>query len=109
MNPEKFNTLDDMLANGSAAQTARQAVDTISAMQRPIQAPPMPSPASATRQQLQDRNPSYLLAVNGQQTGPFTIAELRGQLTNGIISTEDYVWRSGMAEWVKIKDCPDIV
>jgi len=39
---------------------------------------------------------------NGQQTGPFTEAEVKAQLISGAISLQDQVWWEGQAGWVAL-------
>ncbi len=41
----------------------------------------------------------YFVAVNGQQTGPYTIAELQGLANNREVTRESLVWEKGMAGW----------
>lgn len=40
----------------------------------------------------------YLLQ-NGEQTGPFPTAAIRGMIESGTISPQDFVWAEGMPEW----------
>jgi hypothetical protein len=47
--------------------------------------------------------PSQLLLLqNGQQIGPFPSDAVREMLTSGTISTEDYAWGDGMADWATL-------
>ncbi len=41
----------------------------------------------------------YSVAVNGQTTGPFTIAQLQEMVTAGQFSKESFVWKNGMENW----------
>lgn len=43
---------------------------------------------------------TYMLAVNGQQSGPFSIQQLQQLASQGQINTQTYVWKPGMSEWV---------
>lgn len=45
-------------------------------------------------------SPSFYVAVNGQQTGPFDLHTLRGQAASGQFSPESMVWSAGMANWL---------
>lgn len=38
------------------------------------------------------------------QEGPYSVEDIRGLLQAGTVSSEDYVWRSGMTGWVQLKD-----
>lgn len=53
------------------------------AMQTP---PPMP-------------NVQYMLAVNGQQMGPFGMQQLQQMVQTGQFTPQTYVWKQGMAQW----------
>lgn len=41
----------------------------------------------------------YMLAVNGQQTGPFGMAQLQQLAQSGRLTKETYVWKQGMLQW----------
>lgn len=41
----------------------------------------------------------YMLAVNGQQTGPFGMAQLQQLAQSGRLTKETYVWKQGMSQW----------
>lgn len=43
----------------------------------------------------------FYSAVNGQQSGPYTVDQLAGLVSNGTIKRETLVWKTGMAEWAK--------
>lgn len=43
----------------------------------------------------------FYSAVNGQQSGPYTLDQLAGLVSSGTIKRETLVWKTGMAEWVK--------
>lgn len=40
----------------------------------------------------------------GLQQGPYSIVQVNEMLTQGSVSAEDYIWRSGLSGWVHIKD-----
>lgn len=54
-----------------------------SAMQAP---PPMP-------------NVQYMIAVNGQQSGPFGMQQLQQLVQTGQLTPQTYVWKQGMVQW----------
>jgi membrane protease subunit (stomatin/prohibitin family) len=60
-------------------------------------APPLPPSAWA-----------FHVAVNGQQTGPFDMAALQGQIASGTLTRDSLVWKQGMAAWGKAGDQPEI-
>ncbi|MDR0835075.1 MAG: SPFH domain-containing protein [Tannerella sp.] len=41
----------------------------------------------------------YFVAVNGQQTGPFTVPELQQKAVQGQFTGQSLVWAQGMAAW----------
>ena len=41
----------------------------------------------------------YMLAVNGQQSGPYGMAQLRQLAQAGQLTRQTYVWKQGMAQW----------
>ena len=43
--------------------------------------------------------PSYFVAVNGAQTGPFTANQLTAKAAAGEFTKDSLVWKAGMAEW----------
>lgn len=44
-------------------------------------------------------NVQYMLAVNGQQTGPFGMQQLQQKAQSGQLTRNTYVWKQGMAQW----------
>ena len=44
--------------------------------------------------------PTYMLAINGQQSGPFSIPQLQQLAQQGKINAQTYVWKPGMSEWI---------
>lgn len=41
----------------------------------------------------------YMIATNGQQSGPFTMLQLRQLVQTGQLTPQTYVWKQGMAQW----------
>ncbi len=42
---------------------------------------------------------SYHIAINGQQSGPYTIPQLKDFAKSGAFTKHHYVWKAGMAGW----------
>ncbi len=61
-------------------------------------AAPPPLPAQVT----------FHVAVNGAQTGPFDMGTLQGQAGTGVLKRDSLVWKSGMAQWAKAGDVPEL-
>lgn len=60
--------------------------------------PPPPPGAMAT----------WMIAVNGQQSGPFTVPQLQQLVTNGVFNPQVYVWRQGMVNWELAGNVPEL-
>ena len=41
----------------------------------------------------------YMVAVNGQQYGPYNIQQLKQMVQTGQLTQQTYVWKQGMAAW----------
>ncbi len=61
-------------------------------------AAPPPIPAGA----------AFHVAVGQSQTGPFDLATLQGQAASGQLTRNSLVWKTGMAQWVKAGDVPEL-
>lgn len=51
---------------------------------------------------------SYFVAVNGQQSGPFTMAQLQQLAATGQFTPDTLVWKNGMAGWAAAKDVAEV-
>ncbi len=47
------------------------------------------------------------LVVEGEQVGPLPEAEIRARLGRGEINGETYVWKEGLADWLKLSTVPE--
>lgn len=65
-------------------------------MQQSMNTPP-PTPVS-----------QYFVAVNGQQSGPFSIPQLQQLAQQGQINIQTLVWKQGMAGWEPIANVPEV-
>ena len=43
---------------------------------------------------------SYMVATNGQQSGPYNMQQLQQLAQNGQLTSQTYVWKQGMANWI---------
>jgi len=50
----------------------------------------------------------FHIALNGQQTGPFDLSALQGQADSGQLKRDSLVWKTGMAQWLKAGDVPEL-
>lgn len=62
--------------------------------------PPGPPPIPAA--------PSYFVALNGEQAGPFEPAEIRRLAERGELSANTLVWVQGMADWTAAGEVADL-
>ena len=51
---------------------------------------------------------AFHIAVNGQQTGPFEINALQGQVASGQLKRDSLVWKVGMAQWSKAGEVAEL-
>ena len=42
---------------------------------------------------------NYFIALNGQQSGPFSLEQLKQLLQSGQFSSNHHVWKEGMSQW----------
>lgn len=50
----------------------------------------------------------YLIYENGTQTGPFSIPQLQQMIDTGKITSQTYLWKRGMANWVCAGDVDEL-
>jgi len=50
----------------------------------------------------------FHVAVGQSQTGPFDMAALQGQVASGQFTRASLVWKTGMAQWSKAGDVPEL-
>ena len=50
----------------------------------------------------------YYVAVNGQQTGPFSTERLAEMRQQGTFTPDSLVWKQGMENWVKAESVPEL-
>ena len=41
----------------------------------------------------------YMVAVNGSQSGPFSLPQMQQMVQTGQLTRDSYVWKQGMAQW----------
>jgi predicted Zn finger-like uncharacterized protein len=47
------------------------------------------------------------LVVDGDQVGPLNDADVRARLSRNEITAENYVWKEGFADWLRLADVPE--
>ena len=74
--------------------------------QQPTQAPPMPGGAPVPPPM-----PSavqYMVAINGQQYGPYNMQQMQQMAQSGQINAQVLVWAQGMPQWVTAGSVPEL-
>lgn len=72
--------------------------------------PPMPgAPPQMPGAAPQAHTASYMLAVNGQQSGPFNYMQLQQLAQMGNLTKDTYVWTQGMPQWLPAGQVPDLM
>lgn len=52
---------------------------------------------------------SFMVATNGQQSGPYNMQQLQQLAQNGQLTSQTYVWKQGMANWTPAGQVPELV
>lgn len=95
MNPAGMMT--GMMMGGAMGQQMAGMMNNMGQqMQSAMQAPP-PMP------QVQ-----FMVAVNGQQSGPYNMAQLQQLVQSGQLTPQTYVWKQGMAQWELAGNVPEL-
>jgi membrane protease subunit (stomatin/prohibitin family) len=61
----------------------------------------MNTSATTTPPPLPNQVAQYYVAIDGKQSGPYSLAQIQTSITNGEIIPETLVWTQGMAQWDK--------
>ncbi len=51
---------------------------------------------------------NYMIAVNGQQYGPYNMQQLQQMVSTGQFTAQTHVWCQGMANWELAANRPDL-
>lgn len=76
------------------------------AVQQPQQAPQMPSGATVPPPMPTAVN--YMVAINGQQYGPYNLQQLQQMAQSGQINASTLVWAQGMPQWAAAGSVPEL-
>ncbi|MGN0537048.1 MAG: SPFH domain-containing protein [Acutalibacteraceae bacterium] len=91
-----FNMADimaSMAVGGAVGQNIAGSINNMmSGINQPVQSAMTPPPVHTI---------SYYLAVNGQATGPYDFNTLKQMAVTGQFTSNNLVWKNGMAEWAK--------
>lgn len=53
-------------------------------------------------------NITFHISVNGQQYGPYDMTAMTQMVANHQMTPDTYVWRPGMAQWLRAAQCPEL-
>ena len=103
-----FNTLDNLVASDQWNDIVEQASRSIKTMQTDITKPTI-SPHVVLPIFQKKEDTQYVIAISGEQKGPFTLIQIMQMLNTEVITGDCYIWTSGWTEWRLIKDCKEII
>lgn len=86
MNPAGMMT--GMMMGGAMGQQMAGMMNNMGQQMQNVMNTPPPMPSV-----------KYMIAVNGQQTGPYNIQQLQQMVQIGQLTPQTYVWKQGMAQW----------
>lgn len=56
-----------------------------------------------------DQSENYIILIDGQQSGPFSIERIRSMLGEGALDPSHLVWKEGFEDWTPISAIPDLL
>jgi membrane protease subunit (stomatin/prohibitin family) len=92
-----FNPAGLMLGMGIGGVLGNQIGGMMGNIGNTSNMPPPPPPVT-----------TYYLAINGQQSGPFNLEQLKQFAQSGQFTTNYYVWKQGMAAWELANNVPEV-
>ena len=92
-----MNPVGMMMGMGVAAGMGQQMAGMMGGMQQAQQPMQQQAPQMAPPPML--GAVSYMLAVNGQQYGPYNMLQLQQMAQSGQLTAQTLVWCQGMATW----------
>lgn len=95
-NPGGAGGLGAQIAAGQIMGQMMQPGQPAQAAQAPASPPPVP-------QQTQ-----FHLALNGQQVGPFTLADLQSKAASGELKPDTLIWSAGMSGWERADSVSEV-
>lgn len=88
----------EALNMGLGLAMAQRLSETLARPPQPAAAAAQPAPPPMAPPPLPTATP-YFIALNGQQAGPFPMADLQQQVQSGQLTRATLVWAQGMAKW----------
>lgn len=102
-----MNPVGMMMGMGVAAGMGQQMAGMMGGMQQAQQMPQQPATGVPVPPPMPGAV-SYMLAVNGQQYGPYNLQQLQQMAQTGQLTAQSLVWCAGMAAWEAAGTRPDL-
>ncbi len=97
--------MGDAMAMGMGVAMAGQMANTMGGAMAPGQAA-QPQVGVAVPPPLPGQGQQFFVAMNGQQAGPFTAAQIQAGAQQGQVNGQSLVWAAGMAAWTPAAQVP---
>jgi len=85
------------LFGGSATSRTRSTPDEAAGAKSNTSSPPSRS-----------MTPVWYYAVGDEQCGPVTLLELRSMVASSQLTSDDFIWKEGMPDWLPIHESPEV-
>jgi membrane protease subunit (stomatin/prohibitin family) len=85
-----------MAVGGAMGQQMTGIMSGVGQMSQPSQVPPLP------------QSVNYMVAINGQQYGPYNFQQMQQMAQSGQINAQVLVWTQGMPQWVMAGSVPEL-
>ncbi len=89
------SAMGDAMSMGMGVAMAGQMANTIGQSMTPAQ----PQVGVAVPPPLPNQGQTFFVVMNGQQAGPFNVAQFQAGAQSGEVNGESLVWANGMAAW----------
>lgn len=106
----QMNPVGMMTGMAMGASVAGQMGNMMNKMGEAIPTPPSAPQQGpqATPPPIPNQTPSYFVALNGQQFGPYDLAALKQLVQSGQINAQTPAWTEGMPSWVEMGSIPQL-
>lgn len=85
-----------MAVGGAMGRQMTGIMSGVGQMSQPSQVPPLP------------QSVNYMVAINGQQYGPYNFQQMQQMAQSGQINAQVLVWTQGMPQWVMAGSVPEL-
>ncbi len=90
------------------AQAAAAITNPAAFAAQPNMMPP-PAPGAVPPPLMQQPKYQYHVAIQGQTYGPYSHEQLMNMLQSKQIDMSSLVWREGLASWIAVAQCPELI